>query len=47
MKQYKLDQYEQEIEDALEKGQFKSVKNLDQEIKRHQKIAAYTIKLLK
>lgn len=47
MKQYKLDPYEQEIEDALEKGQFKSVKNLDQEIKRHQKIAAYTLKLLR
>lgn len=47
MKWPKLDPYEQEIEDALEKGQFKSVKNLKQELERHRKIATFTLKLLK
>jgi len=47
MKNVKLDTYEQEIEDALGRGEFRSVKNLKQEIERHRKIARYTLKLLK
>jgi predicted DNA binding CopG/RHH family protein len=39
-KKYKLDQEELEIESAFEKGEYKSVQNLEKEIKRYQEIAS-------
>lgn len=46
-KDLKLDAYEQEIEDALGRGEFHSVKNMKSEIERHRKIARHTLDLLK
>lgn len=43
MKYFDLDPEEKEIEEAFEKGQLKSVKNLKAEKKRLQKAAAYTL----
>ncbi|MDF2939694.1 MAG: hypothetical protein K0R66_336 [Gammaproteobacteria bacterium] len=39
IRKYKLDKEELEIEKAFEKGEYKSVKNLDKEIARFQKLA--------
>jgi predicted DNA binding CopG/RHH family protein len=39
IKKYKLDKEELEIEKALEKGEYKSVKNLEKEKARFQKLA--------
>ena len=47
MKKIHLDAYEQEIENALAKGQFKSVKNLKHEMERHRNIAKYTLSMLR
>lgn len=41
---YKLDKDEEEILEAFESGKLKSVKNVKEEIKRHQAIAAATFK---
>lgn len=43
MKYFELDKEEQEIEDALERGEFKSVGNIAAERKRLQKIAHDTL----
>ena len=43
MKYYILDKEEQEIEEALEKGEFKNVSNLEEEKKRLQAIAKNTL----
>lgn len=43
MQNYKLDKEEQEILKAYEKGDFKSVPNLDEEKKRYQEIARATL----
>jgi len=43
MKNFKLDTYEQEIDDAIAAGEFKSVPNLEEEKKRHQQIARATL----
>jgi len=40
IKKYKLNKEELEIEKAIENGEFKSVKNLEKEIKRYQEIAS-------
>jgi predicted DNA binding CopG/RHH family protein len=40
IKKYKLNQEEIEVENALENGEYKSVKNLEAELKRYQKIAS-------
>ncbi len=40
IKKYKLNKEELEIEKAIENGEFKSVKNLEKEIKRYQAIAS-------
>ena len=39
-----LDEYEQELEDALTEGSFKSVKNVKSRLKEAQKIAANTLR---
>jgi len=39
IKKYKLNKEELEIEKAIENGEFKSVKNLEKELKRYQAIA--------
>ncbi len=44
MKKIKLDKEEQEILDSFERGEWKSVKNLKREIKRHQEYARNTLK---
>lgn len=46
-KNLKLDAYEQEIEDALRRGEFKSDPNFAKRKKEFQAVAAYTLKLLK
>ena len=46
-KNLKLDAYEQEIEDAIGRGEFKTIDNFEAENKRYQKIAAYTLKQMK
>ncbi|OGY91418.1 MAG: hypothetical protein A3H70_00125 [Candidatus Komeilibacteria bacterium RIFCSPLOWO2_02_FULL_48_11] len=43
MKYYELDKEEEEILKAYEKGEFKSVKNLEKEKKRYQQIAQATL----
>lgn len=40
IKKYKLDEEELEIERAFENGEYKSVKNLEKEIKRYQELAS-------
>ncbi len=47
MKYFDLTPEEQEIEKALEKGEFKRVKNFAAEKKRLQKIAKYTLAKIK
>lgn len=47
MKNVKLDAYEREIEDALERGEFKSVPNLAKRKREFQAAARYTLKLLR
>jgi len=42
MKYYKLDKYEQEILDAVERGKFKRVKNEKEEIKKLREAARAT-----
>ncbi|MFC1498042.1 antitoxin [Verrucomicrobiota bacterium] len=44
MKKIKLDKEEQEILDSFERGEWKPVKNLKREVKRHQQYARNTIK---
>jgi len=44
MKEYKLDKEEQELLDSVENGEWVSVANLQQEIKKHQEIAKNTLK---
>jgi len=44
MKKTKLDKYEQEILDSYERGEWKSVKNVEQEIKKHREYARNTLK---
>ena len=44
MKKIKLDKEEQELLDSVERGEWKSVKNLKREIKRHQQYAKNTLK---
>ena len=44
MKTVKLDKDEQELLDSVERGEWKSVKNLKGEIKRHQQYARNTLK---
>jgi len=44
MKKTKLDKYEQEILDSYERGEWKSVKNVKQEIKKHREYARNTLK---
>ena len=44
MKEIKLDKYEQELSNSYDSGEWKSVKNLKQEIKKHQKYARNTLK---
>lgn len=44
MKKYKLDQEEQNLLDSFEKGEWKSVENLDLEVKRHREYAKNTLK---
>ena len=41
---YKLDNEELEILESLENDEWQSVKNLDQELKEHKKIAKNTVK---
>jgi predicted DNA binding CopG/RHH family protein len=47
MNKYKLDKYEREtleaVEKAIESGNFKPVKNLKKEIAKYQKIAQFTL----
>jgi len=40
-----LDEYEQEISDAIEKGKYKSIPLAQREIKKLQRVARYTLKL--
>ena len=47
MKKIKLDAYEQEIEETLEQGEFKSDPNFTKKKKEFQAAARYTLKLLK
>lgn len=44
MKKVKLDREEQEVLDSVERGEWKSVKNLGSEIKRHRQYARNTLK---
>ena len=44
MKKTKLDKYEQEIIDSYERGEWKSVKNVKQEIEKHREYARNTLK---
>jgi len=44
MKKTKLDKYEQEILDSYERGEWKSVKNVNQEIEKHREYARNTLK---
>ncbi len=44
MKDYALDQEEQELLKSVEAGEWESVDNLKDEIKRHQEIAKNTLK---
>ena len=44
MKKIKLDKEEQDILDSFERGEWKPVKNLKREIKRHKQYARNTIK---
>ena len=44
MKKLKLDKEEQDILDSVERGEWKSVKNLKREISRHQQYARNTLK---
>ena len=44
MKEYKLDKEEQRLLDSVENGEWASVDNLQQEIKKHQEIAKNTLK---
>jgi len=44
MKKTKLDKEEQELLDSVERGEWKSVKNLKGEIERHQRYARNTLK---
>jgi len=44
MKKIKLDREEQQILDSFERGEWKPVKNLKREIKRHQEYARNTLK---
>lgn len=44
MKKTKLDKYEQEILDSYERGEWKSVKNVKQEIEKHREYARNTLK---
>ena len=44
MKKLKLDKEEQEILDSVERGEWKSVRNLKREIKRHQQYAKNTLR---
>ncbi len=46
-KNLKLDFEEQAIEDAIERGECKTIDNFEKEKKRYQKIAAYTLKQMK
>lgn len=41
---YKLDQEEQELLESLESGEWKSIDNLDEEIKSHKETAKNTLK---
>lgn len=43
MKYFELDEEEKEIEKAIEDGEFKRVKNFEQEMKRYQEIARATL----
>ncbi|MCK5493387.1 MAG: hypothetical protein KAJ14_09790 [Candidatus Omnitrophica bacterium] len=43
MKKEKLDKYEQELVDSYESGEWKSIKNVKPEIKKHQTYARNTI----
>lgn len=42
MKYYELDKEEQEISDAMERGEFKSIENFEEEKKRFMEIAKNT-----
>lgn len=44
MKKIKLDKEEQDLLDSVERGEWKSVKNLKGEISRHQQYARNTLK---
>ncbi len=44
MKKIKLDKEEQDLLDSIDRGEWKSVKNLKREIKRHQDYARNTLK---
>lgn len=44
MKKIKLDKEEQALLDSVERGEWRSVKNLNREIKRHQQYARNTLK---
>ena len=44
MKKIKLDKEEQELLDSVKRGEWRSVKNLNREIKRHQQYARNTLK---
>ena len=44
MKKIKLDKQEQELINSFERGEWESVKNLKQEIKKHKKYAQNTLK---
>jgi predicted DNA binding CopG/RHH family protein len=43
MKRYKLDKYERELLEAINKGEFKPVKNMKREIRRFQRYAKNTL----
>jgi len=44
MKKTKFDKEEQELLDSVERGEWKSVRNLKRQIKRHQQYARNTLK---
>lgn len=44
MKKIKLNEYEQDIIDSFDRNEWNSVKNVDEEIKQHQKYARNTLK---
>ena len=44
MKKLRLNKYEQELLDSYDRGEWKSVKNVKQEIKKHQEYARNTLK---